>query len=94
MIHDCLEGDHSGDSVRSECIGFMAFLHKMKVSGWTTNGILYCPLHEKRKLLKESGSQDYRVMTSSARGLKAISKWVIVMGPLDHQGVAPLDYPP
>jgi hypothetical protein len=45
--------------------------------------ILYYPQHERRKLLEELGSQDSKVITSSARDLKAVSKWIIGRGLLD-----------
>jgi hypothetical protein len=79
--------------VRSECIGFKAFLHRMKVPGFDNPNcdcgggsqtakhmIMYCPLLRREQLFVEAGSQDYKVLTSTVRGLRAVAKWTIRSG--------------
>jgi len=78
--------------VRSECVGFKAFLHRMKVPGFDNPNcgcgglqtakhmIMYCPLLGREQLFVEAGSQDYRELTSTVRGLRAVAKWTIRSG--------------
>jgi hypothetical protein len=79
--------------VRSECIGFRAFLHRMKVPGFNNPNchcgedsqtakhmVLYCPLVRHEQLFEEAGSQDYKELTSVVRGLRAVARWTIRSG--------------
>ena len=79
--------------VRSECISFKAFLHRMKVPGFDNPNcdcaggfqtakhmILYCPPLRREQLFEEAGSQDYRELTSTVRELRAVAKWTIRSG--------------
>ena len=79
--------------VRSEFVGFKAFLHRVKVPGYDNPNcdcggglqtakhmIMYCPLLRREQLFVEAGSQDYRKLTSTVRGLRAVAKWIIRSG--------------
>jgi len=46
--------------------------------------ILFCPLYDRDELLEELGTQDYRVITSTPKGLKAVTKWILNKGLLEQ----------
>src|ERR1700722_19173906 len=83
--------------VRSECIlGLRAFLHKRRVPGFDNpacdcgggrqtakHTIMFCTKWD-RATLFTAGSQDYRKMVSTARGIRAITRWMISCGILEQ----------
>ena len=82
--------------VRSECIGLRAFLHKRRVPGFDNpacdcgggrqtakHTIMFCTKWD-RATLFTAGSQDYRKMVSTARGIQAITRWMISCGILEQ----------
>lgn len=83
--------------VRSECIGLRAFLHKRRVPGFDNpacdcgggrqtakHTIMFCTKWDRAALFEGAGSQDYRKMVSTARGIRAITRWMISCGILEQ----------
>jgi hypothetical protein len=79
--------------IRTEKIGLGAFLSKRKVPGWepacvcgfpqqtAKHVIKYCPARSNRTLLyKMAATEDYKVLTTTTRGLKATSRWLMRQG--------------
>ena len=72
--------------VRSECIGLKAFLHRRRVPGFDNpacdcggerqtakHTIMFCAKWNRAALFEEAGSQNYKKMVSTARGIRAIT---------------------
>ena len=76
--------------VRSECIGLRAVLHKRRVPGFDNvnpacdcgggrqtakHTIMFCTKWDRAALFEAAGTQDYRKMVSTARGIRAITRY-------------------
>ena len=88
--------------IRSEKIGFAKFLHTRRVPGvtspecdcgWhsqTANHIIrWCPLRNDRdRLLANAETEDYRVLTTTSKGLKLTTKWLMQQNLLTQYALA------
>jgi hypothetical protein len=78
--------------IRTEKIGLRDFLYRRRVPGITSSAcvcgwsrqtakhiVMHCPEYreERQRMWRTGGSMDYRTLTSSRRGLKAIACWMM-----------------
>jgi Reverse transcriptase (RNA-dependent DNA polymerase) len=78
--------------LRTEVVGFNAFLHKQRVPGVTSQGcpcggpyqnarhvVMDCPLHEegREEMLTEAGTRNFSILMNEPRGVKTCVKWVM-----------------
>jgi exonuclease III len=78
--------------LRTEVIGFNAFLHKRKVPGVTSQGcpcggpyqnarhmVMDCPLNEegREEMLEEAGSRNFSILMNEPKGIKSCVRWVM-----------------
>lgn len=89
--------------IRTECIGLKAYLTDRKVPGYLSAAcscgfarqtakhiLMHCPLYAERRaeMLRAVGTQDYRTLTASAKGLKEASKFMIRTNLLEQFSLA------
>ena len=85
--------------IRSGKIGFNAFLHRARVPGvlnsrchcgWARQDakhiILFCPEYasQRRQLIQETQTNDFRILMTEAKGIRATARWMIRTGCLDQ----------
>ena len=78
--------------LRTEVVGFNAFLYKKKVPGIMSPGcpcggsyqnarhvVMDCPLHEegREEMLSAAGTRNYSILMNEPKGVKACVKWVM-----------------
>jgi len=78
--------------LRTEVVGFNAFLYKQKVPEITSPGcpcgesyqnaryiVMDCPLHEegREEMFTEAGTRNYSMLMNEPKGVKACVKWVM-----------------
>ncbi len=89
--------------LRSEKIGLNDFLYRMKVPGirnaecscgWRKQTVkhilLFCPelAKERRELIEQVGTSDYRQILTQKHGIRAAARWMIKIGRLDQFSLA------
>jgi len=85
--------------IRTERIGLAAYLYSRKVPGFDSPNcscgsfqqtakhvLIHCRKHAARRpqLFRDAGTQDYRILTSTAKGLKAATRFLMIEGVLDQ----------
>ena len=93
-LHDGLTRPQSSLAtlLRTEVVGFNAFLYKQKVPGIISQGcpcgesyqnarhvVMDCPLYEedREEMLTEAGTRNYSILMNKPKGVKACVKWVM-----------------
>ena len=89
--------------LRTEKVGFAAFLHARRVPdvispacqcSWRRQDpkhvVMFCPNHAstRHRLFREAGTQRYREILSTERGLRAVARWVMREGLLGQFSLA------
>ena len=85
--------------IRTECISLAAYLHSRRVPGFDSprcpcgpfnqtakHVLIYCAQHARgrHKLFEEAGTNDYRILTTTGRGLKAATRFLMCTGILSQ----------
>lgn len=76
--------------VRSECIGFKAFLARVRVPGFedpycdcgggkqtAKRIIMHCSLLDHTDLFSSGGPMDYKRLVSTEQGIRKVTKWIL-----------------